>query len=94
MGDSELTRVECLSCVGDGVLRVCMSFRGRGVEEREKERGREKEIGDRMGDDRLDLITGWKGWKGLWRSFLNHAFLCASWGRIHSYRRASARGTE
>lgn len=53
-------------CVGVCVLRVCMSFKEREREglKREKKRGREKEIGDRMGDDGLDLITGWNGWKG------------------------------
>lgn len=48
-----------------------------------------------MGDDRLDLITGWNGWKGFAvQRFLNSAFLGASWGRIHSYEPASARGIE
>lgn len=34
-----------------------------------------------MGDDRLDLITGWNGWEGLrWRAF----------SIVHSYVRAEA----
>lgn len=33
-----------------------------------------------MGDDRLDLITGWKGWKGLWRSAFSIMHSCVQAG--------------
>lgn len=67
--------------VGVCVLCVCMSCTERGIEERKKE----TEIGDRMGDDRLDLITGWNGWEVfVVQRFLNSTFLCASRDRIHS----------
>lgn len=46
------------------VLCVCMSFTAKGIEEKKKKTEREKEIGDGMGDDRLDLITGWNCWEG------------------------------
>ena len=60
---------------------ACHLQRERGIEERKKE----TEIGDRMGDDRLDLITGWNGWEVfVVQRFLNSTFLCARRGRIHS----------
>lgn len=45
---------DCLFCMRVFVFCMCAChlYIERGVEEREKE------IGDRMGDDRLDLITG------------------------------------
>lgn len=42
----------------------------------ERERGREREIGDGMGDDRLDLITGWNGWEGLWYTAFSIVHSC------------------
>lgn len=63
-------------------LRVCMSFR----EKREKRGGGGggRKIGDGMGDDRLDLITGWNGWEGLW---------CAAFSIVHSCVQAGAGST-
>lgn len=37
-----------------------------------------------MGDDGLDLITGWNGWKGLW---------CTAFSIVHSCVQAGARST-
>lgn len=70
--------------VGVCVLRVCMSFRGRERDWGERKRGREKEIGDRMGDDGLDLITGWNGWEGL---------RCSAFSIVHSCVQAGAGST-
>lgn len=48
-----------------------------------------------MGDEGLDLITGLEWLEGfVVPHFLNRTFLSASWGRIHNYRQAGARGSE
>lgn len=75
------------------LLSACMRF---GERERDwRECKREREIGDRMGDDGLDLITGLEWLEGfVVPHFLNRTFLSAGWGRIHNSRQASARGTE
>lgn len=72
------------------VLHACMRFKERGIECK-----REREIGDRMGDDGLDLITGLEWLEGfVVPHFLNRTFLSAGRGRIHNSRQASARGTQ
>lgn len=89
---------ECLFCVWEFVFCVCACHLKRERERDWRERKREGE--------RKRLETGWgmTGW--IWlragmagrvfvaQRFLNSTFLCASWGRIRSYRRASARGIE
>lgn len=59
-------------CVGVCVLRVCMSFKGGWWGWRQD------------GDDGLDLITGWNGWKGL---------RCSAFTIVHSCAQAGAGST-